>query len=95
MANNMNAITQKQKESNTMTNYISSIMSNYGDVANVKNDVKTLNEILARQGNRLLIDVMAENAGDIAVQFSLSNDERENLTTSLCDSLRESLNERL
>lgn len=68
---------------------MSSITSNYGD------DVKTLNEILSRQGSRLLMDVISEYARNTALRFSMSADDRKRLADSLCDSLRESLAERL
>ncbi len=78
-----------------MTNYISSMTSNYGDFDAVRNDVKTLNDILSRQGNQLLIDVIAENAGNTAVKFSFNEKDRNNLIASLINSLKESLIERL
>lgn len=35
--------------------YVSSITTKYGDIENVKKDIKVLNEILSRQGSSLLI----------------------------------------
>ncbi len=75
--------------------YTSSIINKYGDTDNVKNDVKTLHEILARQGSQLLIDVVSESAGTNANRFKLSESDRSMLIASLVDSLEESLKERL
>ena len=75
--------------------YTSSIMSKYGDVHSVRNDVKTLNEILSRQGNSLLIDTIAESAGRAANRFEMNSDDREKLMGSLTYELSQSLGERV
>lgn len=75
--------------------YTSSIVSKYGDVDSIKNDVKLLNEILSRQGNSLLLDVIAEHAGNTANKFKLLPSDRSMLMISLVDELEESLKERL
>ena len=78
-----------------MNNYVSSIMSHYGDIERVKTDAETLSEILSRQGSRLLIEVLAENTGKSASKFKLNDRDRERLTESLIRDLKESLNERV
>lgn len=75
--------------------YTSSIVSKYGDTENVKKDVKTLNEILQRQGNSLLLDVVAEHAGETANKFKMLPSDRFMLMISLVGELKESLKERL
>jgi hypothetical protein len=77
------------------TNYVSSITAKYGDVEQVKNDVKTLNEILGRQGSSLLIDVIAECAGETANKFKFHSSDRAMTIVSLVDELENALKERL
>jgi hypothetical protein len=67
----------------------------YGDYDQVTNDVKTLNEILGRQGINLLMDVIAERAGKAAVKFNMPENERVNVITNLTNELHEALLERL
>jgi hypothetical protein len=75
--------------------YVSSIMSKYGDVENVKQDVKTLREILARQGSSLLIDVIAEVCGETANKFQFHSSDRAMTMIALVDELESALKERL
>lgn len=75
--------------------YTSSMINKYGDNDNVNSDIKTLNEILARQGSQLLIDVIAEQAANAANKFKFSNTDRSMTMISLVDSLEEALKERL
>ena len=74
--------------------YVSSIISKYGDTDKVRSDVATLNEILARQGTQLLIDVIAEYAGTTANKFQSNEQDRARLRKSLIDVLVEALDER-
>lgn len=67
----------------------------YGDYDNVTKDVKTLNEILNRQGTNLLIDVIAEYAGEAALKFDLDSEERKRIVDSLVNELKESILERI
>lgn len=69
-------------------------VNKYGDAENVECDVKILNEILARQGSNLLIDVIAEYTGDAANNFKMTIAERETLRTGLVEDLRNALSER-
>lgn len=78
-----------------MTKYISSVVTKYGDTENVKNDVKTLNEILSRQGSSLLIDVIAESVGNVANKFKFHSSDRCMTMISLVDELENALKERL
>lgn len=75
--------------------YVSSIVTKYGDIEKVKHDVKTLNEILDRQGSIILIDVISEHAGTTANKFKLNEADRMNILNNLINDLRESLQERL
>ena len=68
--------------------------SKYGDVDQVKNDVKTLNEILSRQGSSLLIDVLAESCGQVVNKFKLSSAEIDTLRIKLTNELEEAISER-
>lgn len=75
--------------------YISSMTSNYGDTERVRADVKTLNEILSRQGARLLIDVIAESVGNSVIEFKLNEMESRRILESLEIDLREAILERI
>lgn len=77
-----------------MSNYVSSITSNYGDVSKVKDDVKTLNEILNRQGTRLLIDVISSYTGELINKYKMTDKERNNLVNSILHDFNESMSER-
>lgn len=70
-------------------------MSRYGDVDQVRQDVKTLNEIQARQGSNLLIDIIAESCGEAANKFQLNSVERRRLLNDLVEELREAILERI
>lgn len=76
-------------------NYVSSITTKYGDVENVKSDVKVLTEIFNRQGSALLIDVIAELSGTSANMFKLNPIERKRVITTLINDLTSALEERL
>ncbi len=76
-------------------NYTTSIINKYGDMAEVRSDLKTLNDIIARQGTDLLIDAIAEYVGNTAIKFSLSDNDRMNLMKSLVDGLQQAILERI
>ena len=78
-----------------MNNYTSSIVIKYGDEDNVKRDVKTLFEILDRQGAALVIDALAEYHATIWHKFKLPYHEKDVGRTALVDSLIEAINERI
>lgn len=78
-----------------MNKYISSIMSLYGDTDNIKKDINTLNDIISRQGDLLLLNVIAENAGQAAIKFNMSIDERNRLVNTILDHLSNALSERV
>jgi hypothetical protein len=78
-----------------MEKYTSSIVSKYGDTANVKADAQTLWEIIDRQGTALLIDAIAEYTGTAANKFNMSETDRLALIKSLQGELAEALSERL
>lgn len=74
--------------------YVSSIIFKYGDTDRVREDVKTLNEILGRQGLSLFIDVIAECVARSALEFKNTNAEVKVATESIVDELREAIGER-
>lgn len=80
---------------NNNNEYTSSIIFKYGDIDKVKQDVKTLNEILSRQGSSLFIDVLAEQSGLTANKFNMDADERALLIKNLLAEYHSSLSERL
>lgn len=75
--------------------YTSSIIQKYGDLPNLSNDIKTLNEILSRQGAELLIDVIAEEVGNTANKFKFSSSDRTMTMISLVDLLENAIKERI
>lgn len=66
----------------------------YGDYDNVTKDVKTLNDIIDRQGASLLIDVLAEKVGNTAIKHKLTSDEIVTVMQSMLTELKESILER-
>lgn len=67
----------------------------YGDVENIKNDLKTLNEILGRQGQNLFIDVLAEAIGNACATYRLNEMERQTLLQNAEIDLRTAILERI
>lgn len=67
----------------------------YGDVENLKADLKTLNEILGRQGQNLFVDVLAEAIGQACLTFNLNALERERLLDGACADLKNAISERI
>lgn len=77
------------------SNYISSITTKYGDIDNVKADVKALNDIISRQGTSLLIDVISNSVGDTVIKYKLESTEAQRIVKALVTELNESLLERI
>ena len=77
-----------------MGNYTSSIINKYGDSERIKEDSKTLMDILQRQGFSLFIDVMAENVGNTVNKHNLDQDNVNNVIKSLTEELTEAIRER-
>lgn len=75
--------------------HTSSIISKYGDTKNVKKDVATLNEILARQGTSLFLDVIAEHVGRVAFKHKFHSSDVAMTKISLVDELENAINERI
>ena len=75
--------------------YISSVIHQYGSDADVKQDCKTIMSIIDRQGSNLLIDCIAEYAGECANKFSMNQADRDRLFKSLNDRLQYKLSERI
>lgn len=67
----------------------------YGHPEKVKQDVITLNDIIARQGSSLLLDVIAENCGINANLFKLSEEDRLTMCDGYTNELREAILERV
>jgi hypothetical protein len=66
----------------------------YGDTDKVRQDVKTLNDILRRQGSNLLIDVLAEYIGETSLQYKFNSIDIDRLKQSILNELKEAINER-
>ena len=49
--------------------YISSIIMNYNDSANVKKDAATLLEIYKRQGQHIFLETLADQTGEAAKEM--------------------------
>lgn len=77
-----------------MSEYVASIINNYGDADNVRADVKALNDIINRQGNNLLLDVIAEHVGRVSKDFKLSDDDVRRVRRALVEHLTNAINER-
>ena len=75
--------------------YISSITTKYGDINNVKADVKALNDIISRQGTSLLIDTISNSVGDAVNKYKLESTEAQRIVKALVTELNESLLERI
>lgn len=75
--------------------YISSITTKYGDIDNVKADVKALNDIISRQGTSLLIDTISNSVGDKVNKYKLESTEAQRIVKALVTELNESLLERV
>ena len=54
----------------------------YGDYENVTRDAKAIYDIMARQGNTLIFECIAEKIGDAALKFKLDDPERMRLMRS-------------
>ena len=66
----------------------------YGDYDNVTKDAKTIREILARQGHALILECIADQVGESANTFELSQHGVDDVIDSLTSELREAINER-
>lgn len=66
----------------------------YGDIENVKNDFKTVKEILLRQGTTFIIHVIAEIVGESNLKFKYTEKEVKNIIEKNCQELKESILER-
>lgn len=75
--------------------YVSSIVTKYGDVENVKRDAKTLREILSRQGSSLLIDVIADSIGEAALKFKFTKSDSAMTMIATVDELESAIKERI
>lgn len=75
--------------------YVSSIVTKYGDKERVKQDATVLHDIWKRQGPHLLLDVIAEQTGDVANRFRFVKRQRQNLIDTLLRDFREALEDRL
>jgi hypothetical protein len=68
---------------------------NYGDFDNIKNDVKTLHDIINRQGNSLVVDCLAESLGQTVIKFKLSESEANKALDTLLNELEQQTLERI
>ena len=70
-------------------------LRNYGDFDNIKDDVKTLHDIINRQGMYLVVDCIAESLGITSSKHSLTFDESKKALESIIDELKEQTYERI
>ena len=70
-------------------------LRNYGDFEQVKNDVKTLHDIINRQGTNLIVDCIAEIIGDTSSKHNLTFDESKQALESIIDELKTQTFERI
>lgn len=68
---------------------------NYGDFDNIKTDVKTLHDIINRQGSNLVVDCLADTIGTTGLKFGLTFDESKAALDSLLAELKEQTLERI
>ena len=68
---------------------------NYGDLENVRDDVKALHDIINRQGSRLLTACLAEHLGLTASKFDLSWGDSIRALDSVVNDLRQQTLERI
>lgn len=74
--------------------YTSSIIHKYGDTDKVSRDSAVVFEILERQGNDFLLDLVAEYVGRTANNFKLDSIEIERIKDSLVEHLTNAIEER-
>ena len=75
--------------------YTSSVINNYGDVEQLKQDAATLRDILNRQGSRLLLEVIANSVGEASTKFKFDNLEQGRVLTKLVTELSDLIVERI
>jgi len=68
---------------------------NYGDFDNIKTDVKTLHDIINRQGTTLIVDCIAEHIGTTANKFHLTHDYSKKALDNILYELTEQTLERI
>lgn len=67
----------------------------YDDNDNIIKDVKILHDIIDRQGNRLLLHVIAESIGRCNTRFNFSSNDINNIITNIITELEASIRERI
>lgn len=70
-------------------------LRNYGDFEQVKNDVKTLHDIINRQGTNLVVDCIAQRLALTALKYDLPFDESKQALESIIDELKTQTFERI
>lgn len=68
---------------------------NYGDIEKVKEDAKTLQDIINRQGQNFVNDAIAESIGDVVIKFKLSPIEARRILDATISDLKEQILERI
>lgn len=66
----------------------------YGDLENLKKDATTLRDIIDRQGQNFVNDVIANQIGDMVIKFKLSNDDVRRLLDKTLTDLKNAILER-
>jgi hypothetical protein len=70
-------------------------LKNYGDIDQAEQDAIVIREIRSRQGDKFLMDLIAEGCGDVAIKYNLNGEERARLITKTTEYLHDQLCERL
>lgn len=67
----------------------------YGDYDNVTKDVRTITDILNRQGMTLILEVIAEKVGSTVIEHKLNSDDAVRIMNSILNELKEEILERV
>lgn len=67
----------------------------YGDYDNVTKDVRTITDILNRQGMTLILEVIAEKVGRTVIEHKLNSDDAVRIMNSILNELKEEILERV
>lgn len=67
----------------------------YGDYDNAAKDLKTLKEIIQRQGSQIALEAIAESIGDTNLKFKFSQIEIDRIIKGECEELAQQILERV
>ena len=69
-------------------------VKNYGDIDAVRNDAKTISDILGRQGIPFALDCIAECIGKTSLLFSFTENENMRILHTTLEDLKSAILER-